>query len=368
MRDYQVAGRLYHMHDFYGAHTGRPTGSGPQVLNTPRSEEADLWATTLSENPCAFYVMSRPTERLKESIRGTIMATKGNTLVGWDIAQGEARGTGWLAGDEKFLNLFATSDPYCTYGKELFGHVITKEEHPEKRQASKASVLAFGFAGGIGAGQRVGENYKMDFSELARVTLPSATPHEFVLGNVNYEYYMGKMPLKPLPEDQAVAVDILKQRFRRDFTRIVEYWDGLEGAFLAGGTAGRITIEKFASGLRLMTLPSGRQLPYHGVHIDRSGNYSYQGRHGRMSIWKGTLIENAAQATLEDIANWYRKRVNKIAGIVHQCYDEATSETPKTEGERVLAALKTLTKNFRPDFTDGFPLGFTYWIGERYGK
>jgi len=72
MLDYQVRGRLYDMFDFYGAHTGRPTGSGPQVMNPPRGEDPVFWAEVLSEMPEYFYQVSNPDECLKEAIRGVI--------------------------------------------------------------------------------------------------------------------------------------------------------------------------------------------------------------------------------------------------------------------------------------------------------
>lgn len=367
MSRYQVDGRLYEMHNWYGAHTGRPTGSGPQVLNLPRSQNPELWAETLSENPAYFYHLTNPSERLKEALRGTLCAPPGKTFVGTDLAQIEARATGWLAGEQKFLDLFATTDPYCTYGKKIFGREITKKDAIE-RTASKATVLAFGFAGGIGAGQRVAENYKIDFAAMADIILPTALPVENLAAARAYTYYMDGTPLKPLHEREAKAVDILKQRYRRDFPLIVQYWDILEQAFLYGGDAGFINVSIQRSGLRILTLPSGRQLFYHGVEIDDKGKYSYIGRKGRQAMWKGVVIENAAQAVNADVSDYFKMRANyEIAPVVHHCYDEFTMECDENKAEEVMKQLKELTQTKPPRY-ESLPLGFDYWTGRRYGK
>ncbi|MDE2099335.1 MAG: hypothetical protein KGL39_18925 [Patescibacteria group bacterium] len=369
MQAYAVNGRLHQMHDWYGAHTGRPTGSGPQVLNLPRAEDSERWAELLSTNPRWFYHVDKPAERLKEALRGTICAPPGYTLVGCDLSQIEARVTGWLAGEQKLLDLFTTSDPYCTYGETIFGRKITKKENPIERTAAKASMLSLGFAGGIGAYQRVAENYKIDFAMVAQVVLPSATAMERSEGERSYEYYIGKSPAKPLSKDHAIACDILKQRYRRDFANIVAYWDTLEAAFLYGGQAGRISVEVRDGNLRVVTLPSGRQLFYHGFKVNGRGEYGYQGRWGWTALWKGTLIENMAQAINADVSDWYKIRANyTIAPVVHHCYDEFTMEAYESEAQLTLRQLQDLTKNARPPWADGLPIAFDYWSAKRYGK
>lgn len=323
-----------------------------------------------------------------------------NIFVGVDLSQIEARATGWVAGDTKFLSLFDTSDPYCTYGRNIFGREITKKNDPEERNAAKAAVLAFGFAGGIGAGQRIGTNYNFDFNVMADLILPLANESELKGADYCYKYYRDKMPPKPLPEREGFAVDVLKQRYRQDFSDIVNYWGVLETAFLMGGDAGMVNIKVHPSGLRVMTLPSGyHQMFYHGVkqwniavckecdldgqehHISdrscrycgaaltRSKGYSYQGRFGRSILWKGTLIENVAQAVNEDISGWYKLQANKeIAPVIHHCYDEFTMECEASQVDSVMSQLKDLTKNNKPDWCVGLNLDFSYWSGQRYGK
>lgn len=290
------------------------------------------------------------------------------TFIGVDLAQIEARATGWLANEQKFLELFTTSDPYCTYGKSIFGYELDKKKHPIQRTASKASLLSLGFAGGIGAYQRVAENYKIDFKLVAEAVLPTATPTERAEGHRNYKYYLDKKPLKPLSEEEGIAVDILKQRYRTEFARIAAYWDVLEQAFLYGGWANKIHVDVTASGLRVLTLPSGRQLFYHGVHVHSDGRYSYQDTFGTKYLWKGVIIENSAQAVNADVSDWYKARALEIAPIVHHCYDEFTLMVPRRDAEQAMQALKDLTQKSKPAFCQDLPLGFDYWECNRYGK
>lgn len=70
--DYQVGGRLYGMWNFYGAHTGRPTGEGPQVLNLARSADPEFWAAMLHDEPDLFMAFSKPGDKLKQALRGII--------------------------------------------------------------------------------------------------------------------------------------------------------------------------------------------------------------------------------------------------------------------------------------------------------
>jgi len=376
MSNMMVDGRLYQMFKFYGAHTGRSAGYGPQLQNLPRSEEPDKCAEIVSKMPNIILQYDKPQKYLKDALRGMIMAPEGFTLLGVDLSQIEARATGWCANESKFLGLFGSSDPYCTYGQKIFNRPITKKDNPFERTASKATVLAFGFAGGIGAGQRVAENYKIDFRQLAGVVLPTATEGELSTAEYCYKYYTRSKPEKPLPREEATAVDVLKQRYRRDFPKIVEYWDQLYGAFLHGGTAGPISVAVTASQMRIVKLPSGRELFYHNVrqHMeeDEEGNYSYvctyQTDKGRKKLWKGTIMENVAQGINADISEFYKLHANAyVSPVVHHCHDEFTMEIQEADIESRKADLDKILHYQVPGY-ETLPLEFDSWVSRRYGK
>lgn len=384
MLDYVVDGRLYQMFNWYGAHTGRPSGRGPQVMNPPRSKESPKWANLIATKPALIHYVARPLEKVKEAVRGTICAPVGRSLLGCDAKQIEARATFWLAG-EKGLSLFLHGDPYCTYGKTIFGHEIDPKLHSEKRNASKASVLAFGFMGGIGAGQRIATNYKMSFDSMADVILPTATEDEIMKAQWAYNYYMEGKPVKPLSERQGMAVDILKQRYRRDFWRVPQFAKEIEEAFLYGGTVGKLHIDKVGD-LRIMHLPDGRCLYYHDVreakhqeYTDEDGlavpedrstkGYSYRNSDGaRIWIWKGVLVENAAQAVNQSVCSWFKQQCDPYIWSIHHCYDDFTGEVPDENLAYAEFHMKRITQEERTPWMEGLPLDFDYWSGRRYAK
>lgn len=370
----EVAGRLHQMEDWYGAHTGRANGILVQLKNLARTTDADTWANMLRSHPDLLVAIfgAAAAKKLKEALRGMICGTGEDGaddetwLLGVDLSQIEARATGWLAGAENFLEMFGPGrDPYCEYGFQIFGHKITKADLI-KRTASKAAVLSMGFAGGIGAFQTGAENYNLDLNILASIILPTATPAELAEGERCWKYYIDKRPVKPLTHAQGLAADIVKQRFRKDFPRIVQYWDELEQAFLAGGWAGRIHVDIRQHGLHVLTLPSGRQLFYHGVQCN-GREYSYQGRKGREHLWKGTLIENVAQSVNDDCMTHYKLLARQHIGrIVHTCHDEYTLEVRRKDFEQSKQLL-TQVMDTKPAWADGLPLAYDMWDGKRYG-
>lgn len=373
MLRYQVDGRLYQMEDFYGAHTGRATGSGVQLKNLVRTLEADTWSWMLREHPQMLLALfgKNAAKKIKEAIRGVIRAPgedgdpQEKWLIGADLSQIEARAVGYLAQCKAFLELFqAGRDPYCEYGFQIFGRKITKADLIP-RTASKATVLSFGFAGGIGAGQIGAEQYNLDLNILVGIILPTATPAELFEGGRNVKYYMDKRPVKPLTYEQALAVDILKQRYRNDFPEITNYWDELENTFLAGGWAGMIHIDVRGE-LRVVTLPSGRQLFYHGVQCNGK-DYSYMGRHGRVNLWKGILIQNLAEAVNEDCISHFKLLARQHIGpIIHTCYDEFTCEILRSQLEQAKEAFKQIMATTPPGY-EGLPLAYDMWDGKNYG-
>lgn len=367
MKARQVGGRLFQEFDNYGCISGRPKGRGVQTLNLPRATNADYWAELIAECPELLYGLAeKPPQKIKEATRGAIKASEGHVLLGGDAGQMEARCTGWTANDPKFMELFSgDKDPYCEYGPALWGHTITKADML-KRTACKATVLQMGFAGGIGAFQIGAETYGIDMDVLANFILPTASPQELRDGHWDYHnVYMSPPPDKPFTEAQGTAASIVKQRYRRDFAGIVAYWDLLWDAFLNGGDAGPVTVTRKGS-LRILRLPSGRCLYYHNVR-QVNGEWLYDARDKVKRIWKGTVMENVAQAENHDITTWWMIQANKwIAPVVHQCYDEFTMEILKQRLEEGKRQLEELTKT-QPDWSKGMPLVFEIWSGVRYG-
>jgi DNA polymerase len=382
----QVDGRLYHEFDTYGCDTGRPKGSGVQTLNLVKGDDPGYWADLICDAPqLVLGISAHPYERLSEGVRGMICAPKGKRLLGLDLSRIEVCCTALAAQDPDLLAMLAPGrDIYCDYGAKLWGHPITKKEHPFKRDCSKASVLGNGFGGGIGAGQRTAKKARLDLNILADVILPTASPQELEKADYCFKYYLSSKPDIPLPERQAVAWDVMKQRYRKDFPRLVQYWQELMTGFVSGGQAGPVHFRVDPSGLRILTLPSERQLFYHSAHIskrpvrdenedadeheDTRPQWVAYCRGKRKKIWHGLLMENVAQAMNHDISTWYMRQANRdIAPVIHQCYDEFTMEIAEGEADRIKAQLKELFAT-KPSWAAALPVAYEAWDSKRYGK
>lgn len=106
---------------YYGAHTGRASGTEINPQNLPR----------------------------KGPLRMSVMAPEGCTLVVGDSRQIEARLVGWQAGDAALMETFESSDPYRMFaGRYMFG-CDPADVTPEQRQIGKAGVLGLGYGQGV---------------------------------------------------------------------------------------------------------------------------------------------------------------------------------------------------------------------------
>lgn len=105
---------------YYGAHTGRASGTEINPQNLPRTGP----------------------------LRQSVLAPPGTLLVVGDSRQIEARLVGALSGDAALMETFEASDPYRTFaGRYMFG-CDPADVTPEQRQIGKAGVLGLGYGQG----------------------------------------------------------------------------------------------------------------------------------------------------------------------------------------------------------------------------
>lgn len=106
---------------YFGAHTGRASGTEINPQNLPR----------------------------KGPLRAAVTVPEGYALVVGDSRQIEARLVGWQAGDAALMDTFESSDPYRMFaGRYMFG-CDPADVTPEQRQIGKAGVLGLGFGQGV---------------------------------------------------------------------------------------------------------------------------------------------------------------------------------------------------------------------------
>lgn len=117
---------------YYGAHTGRASGSQKLNLqNLPR----------------------------KSLLRRALRAPAGHKLVVADLSQIEVRVLAWLANDPNLLHIFRTNkDPYISFASEVMFNKPEEEITEEERRIAKPPVLACGFGQGANGLQQYAAN------------------------------------------------------------------------------------------------------------------------------------------------------------------------------------------------------------------
>lgn len=156
-------GRIYDLHTYHKAHTGRASSQGVQIHNMPRGKKGVkvgklLTAHENGEWPkdaakAYDFIYSEcldPVERqkgltvddaLSSLIRPCFLAAKGHKLGIADYAAIECRGIAWIAGETKLLDAFAAGrDVYCEFASILYGKTVTKDMKVE-RQVGKTVIL-----------------------------------------------------------------------------------------------------------------------------------------------------------------------------------------------------------------------------------
>ena len=113
---------------YYGAHTGRY--GGMEKINCQNLTRINL------NNPS------------RNQLRYALKAPQDHVIYSVDLSQIEVRVTAWLAGCNGLLDVFRRNgDPYCEFGGEIYGRVITKADALQ-RFVSKTCILGLGFGTG----------------------------------------------------------------------------------------------------------------------------------------------------------------------------------------------------------------------------
>ena len=389
-------GRLREMFAYYGGHTGRFAGRGPQPQNLPATGppsnhcpcEAYYWeklpwcphcgSEGASVDWCAEIVEQAlrliatrdlgmierlwgdPLALVSGCLRGLFTAAPGYELICSDFSAIEAIVLAVLAGCEWRIEVFRTHGLIYEASaskitgipfQEFLDHKVrTGSPHP-KRKLGKTAELASGYQGWLGAWKQFGAGEFMSDEEI--------------------EHSAGT--------------------WRKDSPEIPDLWKGLENAFtMAVLQPGRVFSYRGISygvlqDVMFCRLPSGRCLKYHKPRalMGRSPygkpqyNLTFEGWNGdykkgpigwlRMDTYGGKLTAEVTQATARDI------QVNAMlnleaAGypIVLHVHDEDCSEVPAGVGS--IAEYEQLMSKHLPWFATWPIRAEGGWRGHRYRK
>lgn len=200
---------------------------------------------------------------LASAIRPCIVAAPGNKLVVADFGQIEARFISWLAGQENNLEGFRAYDEspidprtgertgydiYQITAAAMFG-VPVSEVTKFQRSVGKVSVLALGYAGGVGAYISMAKNYGIDLDKLAETVLPQLP--EWAKGKAlsSWEWHkLMKISRHGLKKDTWVAIQALVKMWRKANSKIERLWHDCEDSAIK---AMRSPGMKFGAGARV---------------------------------------------------------------------------------------------------------------------
>lgn len=350
-------GRARGLLHFHAASTGRWAGRRFQPQNLPRGTHKDVDAAVAAvATGDAEYVQllyGEPLQVVSGALRSLIRAAPGRRLLVADFSNIEGRVQAWFGGEEWKLDAFRAFDAgkghdiYKLAYARAFG-IRPEDVTDHMRQVGKVMELALGYAGGVGAFQKMAVAYKVEVTDQ--------------------------------------RADDLKVAWREAHPNIVSYWYELERAAVAAvqspgkvSQAGKIQF-RTAGSFCFMRLPSGRAICYPYPRISdvmtpwgkRKPTFTYKGVDAYTRKWcdqhahGGVLFNNVVQGTARDIEAEAMVRIEG-AGYpnVLSVHDEVVAEPNNGVGS--VAEFSALMTKL-PSWAEGLPVAANAWEGPRYKK
>ena len=286
---------------YFGAHTGRFSGSGGNLnlQNLPRS---DLFGVNL---------------------RNLIRPAEGYKLVVVDLSQIEVRTLCRLAKDKEMLNEIAnTSDIYeafaIRFGLWSEADGILKKKNPKLRHDVKTMVLGCGYGAGVSR-----------FASMSNI-----------------------------PEAEAAT---RVQRYRSKMSKVKDLWYEYNEDIAGANEANKTIRTEFTVDLpngRVLNYGVLRE----GYGENKRGPREFIGkvpRNGRqvdVRLWGGLIAENASQALARDIFSDMLLRVDKMGyKIIMHVHDELVIEAAEEDAEETLLGV-TQIMSTPPEWILDIPL------------
>jgi DNA polymerase len=363
-------GRLRNLFQYHGAAPGRWTGRGVQPHNfvrdvpPPEVVEAVFGHVRRGEAKAIDMIYGMPLTMLSQCMRGFLTAAEGNVLVGADYSNVEGRGTAWVSGEDWKLAAFRAADAgtgpgiyELTAGKILRKPTAGITKH-ERQAYGKVPELALGYAGGVGAFQKMAKTYGVKMKDA--------------------------------------QAEEIKVAWRAQHPRIVATWRGLNAAAMnavrcpgdvySAGHPGRGVKYKMVGSFLWCLLPSGRAICYPYPKL-LEGKYGPQltymavpnpddlriadphnsSRWARIATHGGPLMQNVVSGICRDLLAEAMTALDAAGEkIVLHVHDDCSVETPLALAEESLARVNA-AMNAVPAWAKGFPLAAKGKIMRRYG-
>ena len=342
---------------YHAASTGRWAGRRfqPQNIKRPGIEDVEGVVQAVRTG-CARTVeilYGEPLAAVGDTLRGMISAAPGNKLVAADFSNIEGRMQAWFGGEQWKMDAFRAFDAGTGHDLYKIAYARSFGIQPEnvdkpQRQIGKVMELALGYAGGVGAFQKMATGYGVIVSDA--------------------------------------KADNLKIAWREAHPGIVRYWYELEEAAISSVqqpgrvfTAGKVAF-RTAGSFCFMRYPSGRAMcfPYPQIKdvttpwgkvkpaFTYMGVNSYTRKWERCEAHGGVLFNNVVQGAARDVQAEAMVRVERAGyPVILSVHDEIVAE-PRAgfgsakEFQRLMSVL--------PPWADGLPIAASGFEGERYKK
>ena len=314
-------GPLPIMLNYYGAHTGRASGGeGLNLQNLPSRDPAKL------------------------TLRRSLTAPAGHSLIACDSSQIEARVVAYLAGQDDLVKDFQNGeDIYSKFATDLYGTPVSKANKIE-RTVGKVCILGLGY--GMG-------------KDKLQATLKTDAGIEMSI------------------EECEKAVSLYRQKYGY----IANLWadSGVALSAIAQGseiTVGTLDI-RYAD--QRVYLPNGLFLAYPNIRQEEGQwpdgrpkkQYVYDKKRGRSTervyIYGGKAVENKTQALARIIVFDQMAEIAKRYKVVLTVHDEVVCCVPDEEVDQAVSFMESVMRT-APRWAPGLPIACESSVGKNYAE
>jgi DNA polymerase len=297
---------------YYGAHTGR--WSGLDSINFQNLPSRD---------------------KVKKTLKNSIVAPKGHILINSDSSQIEARILAWLSAQDDLVELFRKGeDVYSVFASTVYDRPISKAD-PVERFVGKTCILGLGYGTGSVKLQQT--------LSLGGAVLTVEECKRIV------DLYRSK-------NDKVVAL------WRQCDTILQQMLNRYGNADIVG-TCKELWSQPVYQQIRL---PNNLHLRYPNLRIDDESKIVYDSRRGAVSIWGGALTENIVQALARLVVSHQMIRIAEQYRPALTVHDSIVCCVPENECEKALAFIGQVMSS-SPDWAKGLPVACETKYGYSYG-
>ena len=269
------------------------------------------------------------------TLKRSILAPEGHSLIDADSSQIEARVLAWLAEQDDLTTSFTNGEDVY---KKMAARIYEVEESSvskEQRFVGKTTILGAGYGMGAVRFKEQLKNFSTD------IDLDEARRIIKVYRDTN---------------------DQIDKLWRAAQDMLMKIHNGDKGALGINGLVCIVDRE-------YLSLPSGLRLHYDDLTsttTDMGVEYDYKTRRGRTRIYGGKVIENVCQALARCVIGEQMLEVAKRYKVVLTVHDSIACCVPDDEVDEARSYMESCMRTV-PKWASGLPLDCESGVGKSYG-